>query len=140
MSTWTQHKPCEACPYRKDAPTGIWDAAEFANVQAQDHQFGNTFGCHLGATRPKEEWQPCVGWLADQKRRGVPNINLRLVLISNKSAGPVFEKVNEDDPNLYGSIDEMVRANVGKRFPNRAPKAKRLVAKLEKRIGAARRG
>lgn len=140
MSRWTQTKPCEACPYRRDAPTGVWDAAEFENVKAQDHDFGNTFGCHLDATRPKEDWQPCVGWLADQKRRGVPNIPLRMMLMTTPGAVDVFEAVNENDPKLYASIEEMVAANAGKRFPSRAPKAKRLVAKLEKRPRAARRG
>jgi len=126
-------KPCEACPYRKDAPKGVWADREFLNLVRNDHSMGNTFGCHLNTAR--EEQDVCVGWLADQKRRGVPNIQQRVALTGLMA--PVsppevarFEAVDENDANLYKSIDEMVLANLGKSFPSRNVKAKRLVHKL----------
>jgi hypothetical protein len=127
-------KPCEACPYRKDAPKGLWAPQEFLNLVRNDHAMGNAFGCHLNSAR--EEQDVCVGWLADQKRRGVPNVRQRLVLsgeMAPASSPPEvarFEAVDESDANLYESIDEMVLANLGKSFPSRNVKAKRLVKKL----------
>ncbi len=131
MSHWTQHRPCEACPYRRDTPVGIWSAEEYQDLIAKDGSaMGSVYGCHLNAARPSDEAQPCAGFLADQKRRGVPSIALRLALVSNASAAECFEQVDERDPTLYESIREMVDANVGRAFPTASPKARRLLKKL----------
>lgn len=131
---WAQTKPCEACPYRKDAPRGIWSAEEFRNLEAQDrNQYGgSTFGCHLGAGKPAAERQPCAGWLIDQKRRGVPSIQLRMVIITNPDAAALFARIDENTVGLYPSIAAMVKANVGRAFPRRSAKAQRLAEKIRR--------
>lgn len=129
--TTLPHKPCAACPYRKDAPRGFWDPSHFADVVAQDRDFGHAFGCHLGPVDGKQD--SCIGWLADQKRRGVPNLGTRMRLCMVPDELARFERIDEDDPNLYPTIAAMVRANRGKRFPNRDTKAQALIAKLEKK-------
>jgi len=53
-----------------------------------------------------------------------------MVLMTQPDAAALYERVDETDPNLYGSIAEMVAANAGRPFPTRAPKARKLVAKL----------
>ncbi len=133
MSAWTQSKPCAACPYRRDTPTGVWSPEEYERLLANDgHDMGATYGCHLNSARPESEGEPCAGWLADQKRRGVPSIRLRMVLMTTPDAATLYEKIDDKDPSLYGSIEEMVRANMGKRFPRRNTKARRLLSKLGK--------
>ena len=133
-------KPCEACPYRKDAPKGFWAPQEFLSLVRNDHPMGATFGCHLNSARKEQD--ACVGWLADQKRRGVPNARLAWTIQGVPGIGvregcvadaARFEAIDETDPNLYGSIDEMVLDNVGRSFPTRSVKAKRLVRKLERK-------
>lgn len=135
MSAWTQARPCDACPYRRDTPPGIWAREEYERllVNDSDPMRGATYGCHLNTARPADDAQPCAGWLADQKRRGTPSIQLRMVLITTPDAMALYEKIDDAAPNLYGSIAEMVAANVGRRFPNQVAKARRLIAKLERR-------
>lgn len=130
--TWNQHKPCEACPYRRDTPVGIWSDAEYADLARADSDpmRGNTYGCHLNSVRSKDDAQPCAGWLADQKRRGTPSIALRAKLMMSSERAALYERIDENDPGLYGSIVEMMKANLGKPFPNNSPKARRLLEKL----------
>lgn len=118
-------KPCGTCPYRRSTPLGVWDKAEYDNLRDQDRREfgGSTFGCHLG------DDTYCRGWLADQKKRGVPSIMLRLLLMTNKNGiGELFESVDKNDPDLYNSISEMCEANEGRAFPRRSKKAQKLAA------------
>lgn len=134
MKIDTAHEsPCEACPYRQDAPVGVWAAEEYEKLLREDANTigGSKFGCHL-SSRGAEIWRPCVGWLVDQKRRGVPSIQLRLSLFRSAPFSEYFERLNERMEGLYESILEMVKANVGRPFPNESPKARRLAKLAEK--------
>lgn len=125
--------PCDTCPYRRSTPVGIWDPAEYENLQRQDADpFGSTFGCHKDAG--KERPAVCRGWLADQKRRGVPSMRLRLQLARDPALQEQFEAVDENDPDLYSSIAEMSLTNSGAMFPERSPKARLLREKLARRV------
>lgn len=121
-------KPCGTCPYRRSTPVGVWDQAEYDNLREQDRrEFGGAlFGCHL------KDGSLCRGWLADQKRRGVRSISLRLKLMTDAKAVELFEAVDDADPDLYDSIDEMIEANDGKPFPERSRKARKLRAMKER--------
>lgn len=125
--------PCATCPYLRTSPLGLWDATEFENLVEHDldEVGGAAFGCH------KKDGSLCRGWLADQKRRGVPSIQLRLRLCTDPSALATFEAVDEQDPSLYDSITEMVRANHRRPFPARDPRARHLAA--QKRLARTRR-
>lgn len=114
--------PCGTCPYRRSTPVGIWHPAEYENLREQDaNEFsGRSFGCH--EDKGKSESGPCLGWLADQKRRGIPSIQLRLRLMRDEALVTVLQAVNEDDTDLYGSIAEMCEANRGKPYPRRTKK------------------
>jgi hypothetical protein len=126
VKPWSLKTPCDACPYRKDTPPGIWDVSEYIKLRASDENaFGSViYGCHLN------NGQPCAGWLADQKRRNLPSIRLRLALMSDTRAAKLLEKINEDDKTLYPSLRAMIRGNLGPMFPKNHPKAKRLLKKL----------
>ena len=108
---WDTKSPCGSCPYRKDAPLGLWHPAEFDNLLKQDgnEMQGAAFGCH--ATIKAENPSVCAGWLLDQKKRGIPSIQLRLHLMQNSEALQCLEEVNSGGHELYDSIREMVEAN-----------------------------
>lgn len=57
--------PCGSCPYRRDAPSGVWDAEEYAKLPTYDgetfEQRPRAFLCHNDADRP--EPRLCAGWL-----------------------------------------------------------------------------
>ena len=109
-----------------EAVRGFWAPEEFVSVVAQDHDMGHSFGCHL------QNGDACIGWLADQKRRDVPNIGLRLRLMTNEDELERFKRVDERDKRLFASVATMVRANVGKRFPRRNARAVSLLKKIGK--------
>ena len=113
---WDRTVPCASCPYRRDAPRGLWHRSEFENLLAQDRDplFGAEFGCHEFNRQPKSEHRPCAGWLLDQKKRDIPSIQLRLTLTRNPEALACFEKADPAGLPLFDSIEEMCRANIGR--------------------------
>jgi hypothetical protein len=54
--------PCGTCPYRRDVPSGVWDASEYAKLPPYDAptalQPAGLFLCHQGDRRV------CAGWAA----------------------------------------------------------------------------
>jgi hypothetical protein len=90
----------------------MWAREEFENLLAADaNEFGGAmFGCHKFRNHP-EQAQVCGGWLLDQKRRGCPSIQLRLVLIHKSEAVKAIEEVTDGGHKLYPSIAAMCRAN-----------------------------
>ena len=59
----TQANPCSACPYRKDAPSGLWAPTEYAKLPEYDNpthaQPLGVFMCHDG----DRSTDLCRGWL-----------------------------------------------------------------------------
>lgn len=108
---WDTREPCGSCPYRKDAPLGLWHPSEFDRLVATDQsQVGSLFGCH--ATIKKEHPSVCAGWLLDQRERGIPSLMLRVALMrERKEAGGCLEQVSSGGHPLYKSIAAMVAAN-----------------------------
>jgi hypothetical protein len=58
--------PCGSCPYRKDVPSGIWDASEYEKLPLYDREtpeqpFG-VFMCH------QRDGCLCGGWLMAHDR------------------------------------------------------------------------
>lgn len=72
--------PCAACPYRKNAPSGMWDAAEYQKLPEYDLptalQPMATFLCH-DADR---EHVLCRGWaeVHGDQERGCELLSLRI--------------------------------------------------------------
>ena len=57
--------PCGSCPYRKDVPSGVWDAAEYDKLLVYDEDIltqlmrrAGAFMCH------QKDGNLCAGWLA----------------------------------------------------------------------------
>ncbi|WP_280320004.1 DUF6283 family protein [Nocardia wallacei] len=58
-------RPCASCPYRRDVPSGIWAAEEYAKLPAYDRptmeQPPGVFLCHQN-DRGSAESRVCGGW------------------------------------------------------------------------------
>lgn len=98
-------KPCNNCPYRKDAPLRHWDVKEFTNLLEKDSDImGALFGCH------KKDGNVCVGWLMNQDKRNLPSIALRISLSKNNITVEYLDSLKSDS-EMYGSVKEMILAN-----------------------------
>ena len=55
--------PCAFCPYRRDAPSGVWDKSEYDKLRAYD---GDTAGQALGVFQCHKApgHDLCAGWAA----------------------------------------------------------------------------
>lgn len=55
-------RPCGSCPYRRDAPSGLWDASEYERLPGFDAPTGEqppgVFMCH------QQDGRLCAGWVA----------------------------------------------------------------------------
>jgi hypothetical protein len=53
-------RPCESCPYRRNVPSGVWVAEEYAKLPAYDRptaeQPAGLFLCH------QQDGRACAGW------------------------------------------------------------------------------
>lgn len=116
--------PCSTCPYRKDVPAGYWHRSEFDRLAKADADpaRGAVFGCHKGKRAKPEKMQVCGGWLLDQKKRGVPNISLRLDMLKNREAVEAMAKITSGGAPMYASIADMCAANgIGVKSPRKRP-------------------
>jgi hypothetical protein len=58
--------PCKSCPYRRDVPSGVWDASEYDKLPLYDGELDEQlmkggqalFNCH------QQDGHLCAGWLA----------------------------------------------------------------------------
>jgi len=60
-------KPCESCPYRRDVPSGVWSAHEYAKLARYDGptwtQPTELFQCHQ-TDHDSARARLCAGWVA----------------------------------------------------------------------------
>lgn len=58
-------RPCTSCPYRRDVPSGIWAASEYAKLPAYDAdtaaQPSQVFLCHQN-DHDSDRTRVCAGW------------------------------------------------------------------------------
>src|SRR6266480_5670878 len=80
-------RPCAFCPYRKDVPSGIWDASEYQKLVAYDRptpeQPFAVSGCHEKTGFICAGWAQCHGWelialriIANGKPLKIPEITV----------------------------------------------------------------
>ncbi len=106
-----QREPCKSCPYRTDAPLELWSPEAFEKLlQLDKTQMGTIYGCHKARHQPTEGSQVCIGWLINQRERGIPSIAFRLKLMSDTAAVGCLNEASSPVP-LYESIEEMCEAN-----------------------------
>lgn len=56
-------RPCSLCPYRRDVPSGVWAAEEYAKLRRYDAPTGEqppgVFLCHTATDRVCSGWAGC---------------------------------------------------------------------------------
>jgi hypothetical protein len=114
---YDRREPCGNCPFRRSAPLAYWHPSQYtmlAEIAAGEGMLGDrTFGCHKDRGKPKKEIGSCVGWLLDQRKRGIPCLTLRIELaIEPRYAEQMIEITGEED--CYDSIDEVVELNLAR--------------------------
>jgi hypothetical protein len=64
----TRPEPCSTCPYRQDAPSGLWSEHEYEKLRDYDLPTGSqpfsSFACHSSPAAL------CAGWVAVHQNRG----------------------------------------------------------------------
>jgi len=59
-------RPCESCPYRKDVPSGVWSANEYAKLREYDNETYDqplgVFQCHQTGPEDRSA-RLCAGWV-----------------------------------------------------------------------------
>lgn len=70
--------PCASCPYRKNVPSGVWDASEYQKLPGYDGETYEqeavaTFMCH------QQDGCVCSGWLAHRDPEEMLAVRLGLI-------------------------------------------------------------
>ena len=111
-----QRTPCVSCPYRKDVRLGFWEASHFVKLLEDDRDpvKGALYLCHEGGKKPREAQGFCIGWLLQQRKKRIPSITLRLLLMKddNGSAWAQLDEATSGGAELYPSLEEMCTANL----------------------------
>lgn len=103
-------KPCESCPYRRDAPRALWAKEEFQKLLHHTRvPFpGAIYGCHGTGKFPVPH--VCAGWLRDQREHGYPSIALRMRMLRDEAALLCAENV-QGDGDMFESVEDMIAFN-----------------------------
>jgi hypothetical protein len=102
-------KPCDNCPWRKDAPTEYWHPDHFHDIWSRCQDDGMSMMlCHKSNALPEAERGslPCQGWA---RVMGYESIGVRIAVLSGKLDDA--EVRDRDTAELYGTFAEMLEAN-----------------------------
>lgn len=123
--------PCKSCPYRKDVPSGVWDASEYDRLTDYDGEIieqlmaggRGLFMCH------QRDGCLCAGWLATHGPDNLLALRLNASEVKDEVWGyrspvPVFASGSE--AAAHGKKDIQEPGGRAQRAINR------LVRKLEK--------
>jgi len=101
--------PCEACPYRRDVPSGLWQEHEYDKLVDYDAPTGEqpfaTFACHAS---PEAH---CHGWAVVHMNRGHEN-ELLALRVSPPDGGipqevvPLFDSGEEAAEHGKADLEE----------------------------------
>ena len=80
-------RPCGACPYRIDAPSGVWSLKDYIKLPGYDlptwAQPQELFACHLGPAAG-DRARMCAGWLGCH---GQDLLSLRIAPLTGAATG-----------------------------------------------------
>lgn len=123
-------RPCESCPYRRDVPSGVWDASEYAKLPAYDNdtasQPAGVFLCH------QQDGRVCAGWAGCHDMDH--SFALRIASATGQMAPEAVEATlgYESPVALFGSGAEAA-AHGTRDFERPDRSARRVIGKLESR-------
>ena len=100
-------KPCNDCPWRKDAPPGHWHPDHFHSIWRTCQDDGtHIMQCHK--SKPEsEQILPCQGWV---RVVGDEAIGVRIGLFKGTITREELADRAGVGVTLYASFEEMVRA------------------------------
>ncbi|MFE4457708.1 DUF6283 family protein [Nocardia tengchongensis] len=88
-------RPCSSCPYRRDVPSGVWDAAEYEKLRAYDLEIASQppglFQCHQ-TDADSGLRRMCAGWVGCHRAE---LLGLRLALVTGRISGETFQAAVE---------------------------------------------
>lgn len=95
--------PCASCPYRQNAPSGIWDPSEYEKLPRYDGDMADqatagatrVFGCHQ--TNSGDE--VCAGWVGHRRHPS----DLLALRISSEAGPEVFAYTTDVPLFSYGA-------------------------------------
>ncbi|MGQ5261052.1 DUF6283 family protein [Micromonospora sp. ZYX-F-536] len=126
--------PCGTCPYRRDVPSGVWDASEYAKLPAYDAptalQPGGLFLCH------QADGRVCAGWAGCHDTDNL--LALRLAALHGMDPDEVTATRDYVSPvPLFGSGTEAAEHGMAG-IDDPDPKARRAIHRLHPKISARR--
>lgn len=108
-------KPCENCPWRRDAEPEYWDPDHFRDIWGSCQDDGMAMMlCHKSTVLPESERNDlaCQGWA---RVMGFDSIGVRIAVLSGKLT---TDEVDDVAADLYDTFAEMLEAN-GIEIPDR---------------------
>jgi hypothetical protein len=102
-------KPCDNCPWRRDAPREYWDPEHFVEIWRNCQDDGtHVMLCHKASRLREEQARTlvCRGWV---QVLGFDAIGVRLAVMSGRISAD--DVPAEGDAELYASFEEMMDAN-----------------------------
>jgi Family of unknown function (DUF6283) len=102
-------KPCNNCPWRRDAPREHWDPQHFRDIWTNCQDDGmNSMLCHKATALPAEERNGlvCQGWI---RVMGCNAIGVRIASMTGKVSLEEIE--DREGLDLFDSFEDMLRAN-----------------------------
>lgn len=123
-------RPCESCPYRRDVPSGVWDATEYEKLIEYDRetfdQPHGLFQCHQNG-RDDPSARLCAGWVAVH---GDELLALRIAVATNRVDPSVMEY--STDVALWNTGQEAAEHGVAE-IEHPSPEASRVIWKIQAR-------
>lgn len=130
MNAAPAQAPCRSCPYRKDVPSGVWDASEYDKLPQFDlpmvFQPPAAFFCH------QDNGRLCAGWVGCHDM--TQSLGLRLACRSLIDAADYWAALNYESPvALFASGAEAAEHGKSEiEHPGEA--AVRAVVRLERKL------
>ena len=106
-------RPCENCPFKREAPRGVWTADHYTMLQGlcEKHTSPSnmgTFACH--DTRP-EGTHACAGWVLWQQEHCFPSLGIRLAMSLGHCTARDIEALDHE-VEIFTDVDELAEVNL----------------------------
>ena len=125
-------RPCGSCPYRRDIPSGVWEAEEYEKLPGYDlptaEQPPSVFLCH------QQDGRLCAGWVGCHDMD--ENLGLRFAAITGKLTEEEIDQVldYQTDVALFES-GAAAHAHGIAEVEEPGEKARQIARKLSKKLG-----
>lgn len=122
-------RPCASCPYRRDVPSGVWAAEEYAKLPGYD---GETFAQHPAAFFCHQaDGCLCSGWLGHTDPYHLLAVRIG---VSTGRLDPSCAEYSTTVP-LFGSGQEAAEHGVAD-IADPSPSAQLIIDKIQRRRDA----